>query len=272
MKKEKKGFLVKVSRTFKGIANIVDIFIQLAYIGYLCICLFVFKQNIILNYAFLGISGLYLIYHFITIRRWMKNTKSAHRKFAKKIVKIFKKLFRIAIIIVAVCEAKTPESIDYLQLSWAILLFIGFIIGVIFDLIGLYFKRQLAKLKVKVSEKVVVAKENVSQGLVKTKENVSEGFTKTKEGIAKGTVKFKDEVTTEFKAISENVNTGFEFAKKNVSEGGQKLKEGTKKTFLKAKDGISNIIGKLKKKEEVPQIEGASNNEEELAKEELVKE
>ena len=155
MKKEKKeNFLVRTLNKIKKISNGIDVIVQLVYIVYLISSIYLGKGNEIANYIFLSVSVLYLIYHLFTYRKYMEGDKSIHRKGFKKIIKFLKKLVNIAVIIFAILEVSDSGNVDLFQVASAIIMIIGFITSLFFELLVMSLKKKVIKIKESVSGKI----------------------------------------------------------------------------------------------------------------------
>ena len=89
----------------------------------------------------------------------MEGDKTIHRKGFKKIVKFFKKLVNITVIVFALFEVKENNSIDIFQLGSALVMIIGFVLSMIFEFIVISLKKKINKIKENISNKINKAKD-----------------------------------------------------------------------------------------------------------------
>ena len=183
-KEKKENILVKTFNKVKRISNVIDVIVQLGYIAYLILCIYLIKGNMIANYIFLGVSVLYLIYHCITYKKWMDGDK-VHRKQLKKFIKFLKKLVNIAVIVFALIEATDAGGdVDFFQVVSAVLMVIGFLLSLLLEWIVSSLKRKINKIKESVKDKVGSIKEGVSTSGKKVKETAVNVFNKAKTRVS----------------------------------------------------------------------------------------
>ena len=153
MKKEKKkSFLQKTFDKVKQVSNGIDVFTQLIYIVYLIASIYLSKGNLLANTIFLTISLLYLIYHLLTYKKWMDGDK-VYRKPIKKVIKFFKKLVNIAIIIFSIIEINNNGEKDLFQILSVITMIGGFVISLIFEIKVMQLKKKIGIFKESISNK-----------------------------------------------------------------------------------------------------------------------
>ena len=181
MAKEKKNnVLVKTLNKVKSISNTIDVIVQLGYIAYLILCIYLIKGNMIANYIFLSVSVLYLIYHCLTYKKWMEGDKSIHRKQLKKGIKFLKKLVNIAVIVFAIIEVSdSGGDVDIFQIVSATLMIIGFLLSLLFEALVASLKRKVDKITKSMKTKVNSFKDDFSNmknkatSLFKTNKNAN---------------------------------------------------------------------------------------------------
>lgn len=146
-KEKKENILVITFNKVKRISNVIDVIVQLGYIAYLILCIYLIKGNMIANYIFLGVSVVYLIYHCFTYKKWMEGDK-VHRKQIKKFIKFLKKLVNIAVIVFALIEATDAGGdVDVFQVISAVFMIVGFLLSLLLEWIVSSLKRKINKLK-----------------------------------------------------------------------------------------------------------------------------
>lgn len=209
-KEKKENILVRTFNKVKRISNVIDVIVQLGYIAYLILSIYLIKGNMIANYIFLGVSVAYLIYHCFTYKKWMEGDK-VHRKQIKKFIKFLKKLVNIAVIVFAIIEVTDAGGeVDFFQVVSAVLMVIGFFLSLLLEWIVLSLKRKINRLKESVKEKMGSIKESVGTGFTHVKEGVTTGGKKVKETAVNVFNKAKTGVSSLYKKHKDKKNNVIE--------------------------------------------------------------
>ena len=191
-KEKKENILVKTFNKVKRISNAIDVIVQLGYIAYLILCIYLIKGNMIANYIFLGVSVLYLIYHCLTYRKWMDGDK-VHRKQLKKVIKFLKKLVNIAVIVFALIEVSDAGGqVDFFQVISATLMIMGFLLSLLLEAMLASLKKKVARLTESVKGKVGSIKEDIGSSFSKAKMGATSIYNKIKNKKSKDVIEVEE--------------------------------------------------------------------------------
>lgn len=158
-----------VKTGFRLIHFIIELIIQLMYIGYLAYKCFTKSIYAIPDLVLFSICCLFLVYYIVLYARSTKKIVKTEKIIAKIIFKYIKKIIRLVVIVLAIVEIKKQGVeipwFDILLLVWII---VCFVVSEILDFIK-FLMRRVAK----------IAKENAKAGI----ENIKEKGHEVKEKV-----------------------------------------------------------------------------------------
>ena len=119
----------------KTIIYIIDLIVQISYIGYLSYRIIDGVGFVVTNVILLVISAGYLLYHLLTTKEFYTVEEVESKKTAKIIVKIAKRIVNLVIIGLSIYQIAISTDVNNMTLFTTMMLILGFIISIFGDII-----------------------------------------------------------------------------------------------------------------------------------------
>ena len=119
----------------KTIIYIIDLIVQISYIGYLSYRIIDGVGFVVTNVILLVISAGYLLYHLLTTKEFYTVEEIENKKTAKTIVKIVKRIVNLVIIGLSIYQMAISTDVNNMTLFTTMMLILGFIISICGDII-----------------------------------------------------------------------------------------------------------------------------------------
>lgn len=119
----------------KTIIYIIDLIVQISYIGYLSYRIIDRVGFVVTNVILLVISASYLLYHLLTTKEFYTVEEVESKKTAKIIVKIAKRIVNLVIIGLSIYQIAISKNVNNMTLFTTMMLILGFIISIFGDII-----------------------------------------------------------------------------------------------------------------------------------------
>ena len=119
----------------KTIIYIIDLIVQISYIGYLSYRIIDGIGFLVTNVILLVISAGYLLYHLLTTKEFYTVEEIGNKKTAKTIVKIVKRIVNLVIIGLSIYQMAISTDVNNMTLFTTMMLILGFIISICGDII-----------------------------------------------------------------------------------------------------------------------------------------
>ena len=118
----------------KTIIYILDVLIQIGYIGYLTYRICHGTGFLITNLILLVISSIYLIYYFATTREFYTVDEVETKKAVKLIFKVLKRIVNTIVIGLSIYQLAVKQDISNIDLLITFVMILGLILSILGDL------------------------------------------------------------------------------------------------------------------------------------------
>ncbi len=119
----------------KTIIYIIDLIVQISYIGYLSYRIIDGVGFVVTNVILLIVSAGYLLYHLLTTKEFYTVEEVESKKTAKLIVKIVKRIVNLVILGLSIYQLAVSTDINNMTLLTTMMLILGFITSIFGDVI-----------------------------------------------------------------------------------------------------------------------------------------
>ena len=191
---------------------------------------------IVFKSILLGVTVVYAIFYTVAHGRADKPSKLA-KKIGKRVysaIKIVVKGCTLALTIFGFYAARNTTT--FWSVTLAVLMLIGWIFSVFFEILYWVVDRQVEKIKRTTAQKVSDTRDRVKTITNNTKDKITSVKTKTVETVKNAKTKTKQTVDTAKKKAAEGID--------RVKDGAKSITDGVKSTAGKAANGIAGLFRK----------------------------